>query len=66
MGYEKAMGYKVTWQNVFDQKSGVIWRHISAIKLAAFTAGYPYFLWNDRVYNTQSEEDTGWLRSDVG
>ena len=49
----------ITWREVFDQKPGVLWGHISTIQEAAKKAGYPYFLWNDRVYTTSGAKDMG-------
>lgn len=35
--------------------------HISVFAANARNVSYPYFMWNDRVYDSKTERDTGWV-----
>lgn len=47
----------ITWKNVFNYKAGA--NDIGAVKDWARLAGYPYFVWSDRIYHTASTKNTG-------
>jgi len=58
---------KLTWRDVFDsdKKHYGIW---TAANSVAMTAGYKYFLWNDRILIVNPEgrwQDTGLTVKDL-
>lgn len=48
-----------TWHNTLDLKVSML-GHISHMRNLAVTVGYPYFVWNGRIYMTERVEDTGY------
>lgn len=46
--FENNKQIPITWQNVFDCKKH--YGYIGNAVDAAYKAGYPYLMWNDRVY----------------
>lgn len=46
-----------SWANTFNSDiSETLWWHIENAKMAATSAGYPFFTWNGWVYNTETAE----------
>lgn len=53
----------LTWQDVLDCR--VKWGAIFGARGLAETAGYPYFVWDGKVYQTSSLTDTGFLTANI-
>lgn len=44
----------ITWKNVFNTRlRPILWGHISVAIEVAKAGGYPYLLWNGRVYTVE-------------
>lgn len=56
----------INWQNVLNYKHlpSLGW-NIETFRSQAQTLGFPYFCWNDRIYNTTTGEDTDFVKDDV-
>jgi hypothetical protein len=48
------------WKQVFNPEYRW-WGDIELIRTAAHNAKYPYFAWNDRVYDTLTYDVTEWV-----
>ncbi len=50
----------IIWANILNYKHSPMFTY-DLCSFAALTKkiGYPYFNWNDRIYNTDTGEDTG-------
>ena len=55
---------QINWRVVFNCNFKM-WGDIIIAQFAAKQAEYPYFIWNDRVYDTATGEDTGYQKSDL-
>ncbi|RWZ87275.1 MAG: hypothetical protein EO766_12180 [Hydrotalea sp. AMD] len=52
----------IQWHNILNYK------HLPKLGYSMYTfcqvaeqLGYPYFCWNDRIYDTETREDTGYI-----
>lgn len=56
----------ITWQNVLNYKHlpALGWS-LSTFSEQATTLGFPYFCWNDRIYETETGNDTGFVAVDI-
>ena len=57
--------FPIIWKNVYHQRLDGLMSGLDNFQGAATLAGYPYFLWNDRVYWTRSGEYVGSTAKDI-
>lgn len=51
---------KINWKNVFNTEHKSYNTFIDAVN-AAKKAGYPYFLWNNKVFRCSDMLNTNWI-----
>jgi len=54
---------KINWSNVFNTTHKHFGWFATAYELAK-DSGYPYFIWNDKIFFTSNADDTGWVFED--
>jgi len=54
----------MTWKNVFNSTHRW-WGDIEKAQQVAKEAGYKFFCWSNRIYDTESGKDTGILEEHV-
>lgn len=54
----------ITWENCLNTGFKLL-GHISLAKQHADALGYPFFLWNDRVYEADGYRDTGYTAENL-
>lgn len=61
---------EVSWRNVLDYRYNWHGSRDSFFKTVVVPSGYPYFLWNDRVYKVTKDdkwyEETNYTLQDLG
>ena len=55
MNHVKPVEIKPTWENTFNSRFKW-WGHISHALDYAHKGGYPYLLWNDRIYTAEGKD----------
>jgi hypothetical protein len=56
----------LTWQNILNYKHlPTLGWSLHTFSEQAKTLGFPYFCWNDRIYETESGEDTSYIASEI-
>jgi hypothetical protein len=54
----------LSWSDVMNYRHGH-WGWQGDFSKAAKVACYPYYCWNDRIYTTDDDRDTGWTKDNV-
>lgn len=55
------MAEKPSWKNTFNTNLAS-WGFIDHAEVGASHAGYPYFAWNGRVYDTTTRQEIGTVK----